>query len=160
MNNRNQILIAAVLIALTFLQWNRNTIDFEYDSTKEPEYTEYSSILWKAHVYPREVVFISSGKVVHRIQFGTTETHQQSATYRNLNGYFDPVFITLWQQGNTYKALIIDPLISETLLAISASSEIDLSVSPDNKIVLTHSHDSDLNNNTQEDVVTMWPAPN
>ena len=155
--NSNKVIIAAGLCFLAAsILFDRNT-RYDDDDSKQESYIEFATILWKAHVYQNEIKFVSNDRVLYTTRFTFGEKHVDSVSYRNLNGYFDPVLVTVWQHAEKYKALIIDPVREEYLLQVDAESEIDVSVSVRNKIILSFAKSLHGDGAEIEDYVVEWP---
>ncbi len=160
MNNSKQILVVGIVLVAAIIYFNQNTRNYISDVYSQKDYVEVSSILWKARIFPQEIQFISSDKVFYTARFSRGEEHINSVSYRNLDGYYDPVLVSVWRSGKTYKALIIDPLVEQYLLQVYAESEIDISIASNNKIILTHGGVVFENSVDQDDQVISWPLSN
>jgi hypothetical protein len=159
MNINNVLLVVVGLcVIVTLIRLDRSTTEFETDIPSQRHFIEYASILWKARVYPNEIEFVSNDRVFHTAQFDFGEQHVNSVSYRNLNGYFDPVLVTVWRRAQTYRALIIDPVREQNLLQVDADTEIDVSISQQNRILISHTKLGDGNGLSSEDHVVAWPA--
>ena len=157
MGTNQLILIAGLGAALAIVVVGRNTPTHLDPEIRQPEYIEYASVLWKAQVYDSEIVFVVGDRVIYTARFGSAERHVDSISYRNVNGYFDPVFVTVWKQAQSHRALIIDPVREQTLLQVDSESEIDVSISTNNKIVITYTDPGRRSDSPITDNVVAWP---
>ena len=157
MGTKQLFLIAGLCLAVAIVIFGRNNPEHPDPDYQESDYIEFASVLWKARVYHSEIEFVVGEQVFYTAHFGSDETHVESFSYRSLNGYFDPVFVTVWKRTPSYTSVIIDPLRKQTLLQVDSGSEIDVSISPDNKIVITYTDPAQGNENTAEDKIVTWP---
>ncbi len=157
MGTNQRILIVGLCLAVVIVIFGRINSEHPDPDYQESDYIEFASILWKARVYHSEIEFIADDRVFYTARFGSGETHVQSFSYRSLNGYFDPVFVTVWKRSPSHTSLIIDPLRERTLLQVDSGSEIDVSISPDNKIVITYTDPGQGNEDQTGDKVVTWP---
>ena len=157
MNNSKLILVVGFVLVAVTIYFNQNTRNYISGVYSQKEYVKVSSILWKAHIFPGEIQFISSDKKFYTARFSHGEEHISSVSYRNLDGYYDPVLVSVWRNGKTYKALIIDPMVEQYLLQVYAESEIDVSIASNNKIILTHGGIVLENSVDQDDQIISWP---
>ena len=121
------------------------------------KFVEYASVLWKARIYRNHIDFVSNERVFHSAHFKITDRHVESISYRNLNGYFDPVLVTIWRAGQKFKALIIDPVREQHLLQVDSDMEIFVSITPDNKIHLAYALPDDEDSLQMRDRIATWP---
>ncbi len=159
---KNQILfvVAGLCVVAAAILSSQDASEYRDGESGQVEFIEVATILWKAHIYVDEIKFVSNERVFHTTRFGIGEKHIHSASFRNLDGYFDPVFVTVWRRAQSYKAIIIDPVRENNLLQVEAESEIYVSVSPKNKILLTYANSGQGSATQNKDYVFIWPPPN
>jgi len=158
--NINKVLLVVIglCVIVTIVRLDRSTLEYEDDKPNRHQFIEYASILWKARVYSNEIEFVSNDRIFHTARFDYGEQHVDSVSYRNLNGYFDPVLVTVWRSAQTYKALIIDPVKERNLLQVDADTEIDVAISPQNQILISHTKIDQGAGLLPEDQVVVWPS--
>ena len=154
MSKNTLLLLAGLAVAFLIIAADRSGVDYDTPSTPKQEYIEYASVLWIARVYPDRVDFVSDDRVIFTLPFGVTDRHIQSASYRNLNGYFDPVFVTVWTSGQQHQAMIVDPVARTRLARVKSTHEVDISISDDNRIVLAYTESGQTG---EEDKMLIWP---
>ena len=121
--------------------------------TPSPKFQEIASVLWKAHIHADRIEFVSSEKVIHSHWMTPGLKHRYSVSYRNLWGYFDPVLVTVWGDSQGERAWILDPVRQLVLVETVRGLDMDVSISDDNKIVLTYTEQG--TGNTESRLV--WP---
>jgi hypothetical protein len=156
MNRSKLILVVGFLLVLAIIHFGRNPMGSRDDEFQQLDFEEVASVLWKARIYQAEIDFVSSERIFNTFHFGVGEKHVNSITYRSLNGYFDPVLVTVLRRNQAYRALIIDPKKEQPLFEVNAEAEIFVSISSDNKILLTYSIEK-REATTAEDLVVAWP---
>ena len=159
MNRKSALTVVLVLIVVGgVLKLDRDSLNYHKDESDDGHFVEYASILWIARVYASQIEFVSANRVFYTKQFEFGEKHVDSMSYRNLNGYFDPVFVTVWRRAQSYKALVIDPFRELELLRIDSDGEIDVSISRDNKILIGYTKKKSSTDQDTDELVVVWPS--
>ena len=166
MKNNHLILFIGLAVALGIVVFGNNDYDFS-ESEAPPQddpFVEFSSVLWKARVYDNRIDFVVDDNVFHTVRFGIGERHVGSISYRNLNGYYDPVLVTVWTRGHGsdsgQRAMVIDPVSKTVLAEVASEHEVDVSISDENRIVLAYSESpGEAGNQTPVEYAYAWPEP-
>lgn len=156
MSRQTLMLILGLSFAALMVLLNQDRRGYLDDEYRQPVYSEIASVLWKARIFSSEIQFLSAGRIIYTLHFAAGETHIRSVSYRNLDGYYDPVLITVLRLGMHYRSIIIDPTRQQQLLRVDAESEIDVTVSDKNKVLITYDQTDPLDGLSQERVV-VWP---
>ena len=80
------VLTIFLLLAVLMLINENSSREFQVGDVIEDEYAEIASVLWKAHVYPDKIRFISADRVIHTRHFDIGTNHVDSSVPRQKYG--------------------------------------------------------------------------